>query len=247
MAQAATWANALASLKESLADEADDTLAQEWKDAILANSEPSGQVHRYIQGLEPKEAALHLLHCLGRGHALIEQSKKWTHPVIGKARGSSELHKTRGVLWKYVMTYCGWEQCTKCLGITQKLQNRFLEPNGKLQAPSLNKRKGVQVSDWTGDMEEAEGIGTIEGIDIRWMEDFLALERDYKMFPEWLKGEQVELSDSAILAVLRNIVAHGSLSPSKAVRWHLDQLYGSATRLIIRSFPTLIGVLTPER
>lgn len=235
------WSQAAASLEKACEDE---HLAAKWQESFVSlcrNQKDECRIGR----LPARDAARFILHSLGRGHALIKQAEAWKEPTIGSMKSSSQLNQTRGVMWRYVMAYCGWEQCTKSLGLTQKTQDFILTLDHKLSPPSLSQSQIKQIEKWLPEFNEAEDQPSDSSETRVTLDKFLDLRSQYNTFPYWLLGskEQVNLADAAVLAILRNICVHGSLSPTKAKAWGLIQVYIEGTLLISNGFTALIKVL----
>jgi hypothetical protein len=215
----------------------DDRLAEKWKDAILQLANNQKEKLK-IEGLPSKTAARLILHSLGRGYALFQNAKEWDIPLIGSRASNERLVSMRGIMWRYVMAYCGWEQCTKALGFTQKTQCVILSCRYDLNPPILSESQKKNISLWVPAFAEEEG----QNIDFA-MSEFLSLEGNYNQFPNWLLGQKVELHKAQILAILRNIVVHGSLSASKGLQWNLKPLYEDGFNLIDASLVNMISML----
>ncbi len=59
----------------------------------------------------------------------------------------------------------------------------------------------------------------------RCLPTFLGPNKRLSAFPRWLVNENHTLTEQQVLAATRHIVAHGALSPTKAVHWGLERLY----------------------
>ena len=75
---------------------------------------------------------------------------------------------------------------------------------------------------------------------------FLGLSRNHKAFIHWLVGEPTNLSDLQVLASMRHVVAHGTLSPTKALQWGLADLYASAPGILYHLSEALLKAITPS-
>ena len=58
-------------------------------------------------------------------------------------------------------------------------------------------------------------------------------------------GEPTNLSDLQVLASMRHVVAHGTLSPTKALQWGLADLYASAPGILYHLTEALLKAITP--
>ncbi len=187
----------------------------------------------------------HLLFNLSRARSQIQQANLWRDPMIGNPEKPTSLAKTRGLIWRYVIAYSGWENCTKKLLITQKLQVQFFDEKTSLYPPHLNPTQKNSLAKWLGLSAEQLEADDAE-LDSRNLNGFLSITtEDYKSFPDWLIGRETELSQPQILAIMRNMVAHGSLLPTKAERWGLTPLYARGPAVINRCFHKLLVKLYP--
>jgi len=229
------WTMAAASLRDACGNE---LLARKWKLSyveLCKNQERKGR----IEQLPPKESARTLLHALGRGHALIKQAIEWDTPLIGKSESKTTKDRTRGILWRYVMAYCGWDCCTNSIGIQQATQEQLLTHTNPLPTPKLTISQIKEISNWIPDGLETDD-GQPEIVDGKWINSFLGIRKQYKEFPSWLLGKESSLSDIAILALLRNVVAHGSLSPTKAEAWGLVDVYVEGVSVVEKLLENLL-------
>lgn len=215
----------------------DDRLAEKWQDTIQQLAKNQKEKLK-TTGLPSKTAARLILHSLGRGYALFKNAKEWDSPLIGTRTGNEQLLSMRGIMWRYVMAYCGWEQCTKALGFTHKTQCDILSDKYELNPPMLSESQRKKIFLWIPEFAVEEG----QNIDIA-MNEFLSLKDNYNEFPHWLLGRKVELHKAQIMAILRNIVVHGSLSASKGLQWNLKPLYEDGFNLIDASLVNMISML----
>jgi len=239
------WSQAAASLEKACEDE---PLATKWKESF-ANLCKNQQNEIRIERLPARDAARLILHSLGRGHGLIKQAEEWKEPNIGSMKRSSQLNQTRGVMWRYVMAYCGWEQCTKSLGLTQNTQDILLTADQKLSPPILSQSQIKQIQKWLPEFNEVEDQPSDSNETQVTLDKFLDLRSQYKTFPYWLLGskEEGDLTDAAVLAILRNICVHGSLSPTKAKSWGFKQVYQDGVISITNGFELLLSKLAPRQ
>ena len=75
---------------------------------------------------------------------------------------------------------------------------------------------------------------------------FLGLSNNHRSFSRWLVGEAAGLSDLQVLACMRHMVAHGTLSPTKALQWGLKDLYSTAPQLLEQLADRLALAITPK-
>ena len=75
---------------------------------------------------------------------------------------------------------------------------------------------------------------------------FLGISKNHRSFSRWLVGEPFGLSDLQVLACMRHMVAHGTLSPTKALQWGLKELYATAPELLEQLAERLTLTITPS-
>ena len=68
---------------------------------------------------------------------------------------------------------------------------------------------------------------------------FLGHSASTSSFTKWLSGES-EINTWKVIAELRHLVAHGSLSPTKAIQWNLVESYRLATNVTLVLFERLL-------
>ena len=71
--------------------------------------------------------------------------------------------------------------------------------------------------------------------------DFLAFGAGQADFVSWLLGESHQFHPWAVLACLRNVVAHGALSPTKAQQWGLAPIYDAGVVVLHTLFRRLLA------
>lgn len=235
------WSLAAASLRDACGN---DDLAEIWKNSFLPLCSKQ-EIRNQLETSPARDVARLLLHSFGRGHALIKQAIEWENPQIGRKGSTSTLDTTRGIMWRYAIAYCGWDRCTNALGITQATQENILaELVHHLESPKLTDSQRRQILDW---IPNEEILGIEEGdssIDGKWIRDFLGIRYKYRDFPNWLLGEE-SMDQAALLAVLRNIVCHGSLLPSKARDWGLEIVYNKGIIVLVEGFVLVLDKLIP--
>ncbi len=65
----------------------------------------------------------------------------------------------------------------------------------------------------------------VDAANERCLPTFLGLNKRFSPFPRWLVNVSQTISEQQVLVALHHIVAHGALSPTKAVEWGLEGLY----------------------
>lgn len=164
-----------------------------------------------------------LIQGFGRAKGLLDAALEWREPRIGK-KTEDELAAVRGALWRHVMAYSGWELLAKSVLWDGKAAHcaihpafdRLLDSGISLQPPYANCEDAPQkLVQWLKEDAAKE----------RCLPTFLGLNKRLNSFPRWLVNENHTLSEQQVLAAMRHIVAHGALSPTKAVQWGLEGLY----------------------
>lgn len=93
--------------------------------------------------------------------------------------------------------------------------DKLVYSNNRLQPPHVNRAQApVKLVQWLND----------DAVKERCLPTFLGLNKQLSPFPRWLVNENHNLSEQHLLAAMRHIVAHGALSPTKAVQWGLEGL-----------------------
>ena len=177
---------------------------------------------------------------LCRGHALLKQAFGWDQPSIGRLEQPNQLDGVRGSLWRYVMAFCGWERAARAVIWDGTQQTWFkqsslacLYDHSTTLAPPWPNREQVpsNLKQWlSSSMDEQYPLP-----------DFLALGDGQADFVPWLLGEPHQLHPWAVLACLRNVVAHGALSPTKAQQWGLAPVYDDGVVVLHTLFRRLLG------
>ncbi len=138
--------------------------------------------------------------------------------------GEDALAAVRGALWRYVMAYSGWELLAKSVLWDGKAAHsaihpafdRLLDSENRLQPPHANRAQApAKLVQWLKEDAAKE----------RCLPTFLGLNKRLSSFPRWLVNENHTLAEQQVLAAMRHIVAHGALSPTKALQWGLDGIY----------------------
>lgn len=171
---------------------------------------------------------------LSRGHALIKAALEWESPFAGKAPENSNSNSTaRGLQWRLVMTYSGFEIIVKTLMMhSTGCQHEFLD-------------KFIRLCDQENNSYPFERLNTSRANIKKWIEDeekllqFLKVKHeikedgeykydDAKSLKKWIDNSEKETvyinsAESVKLAkALRNCTAHGSLSANKVKEWKIE-------------------------
>lgn len=149
-------------------------------------------------------------------------------------------------MWRYTIAYCGWDRGTNSLGITQADQEEIIARSYlQLNSPVLTERQRLMILAWLPQNSNDFALNS-EDFNASWMMTFLGIASKYQEFPLWLIGDK-QMKQAALLAILRNIVCHGSLLPTKANEWGLQTVYEQGIDLIGDSFFILLLKLFPEQ
>jgi len=178
---------------------------------------------------------------ISRGHALLKQAVEWDQPFIGgRQQQPNQLDGVRGSLWRYVMAFSGWERAARSVIWDGTHQTRFrqsslacLYDHSTTLAPPWPNREQVptNLKQWlASSLDEQHPLP-----------DFLALGDGQADFVPWLLGESHQLHPWAVLACLRNVVAHGALSPTKAQQWGLASVYDDGVVVLHTLFRRLLA------
>ena len=177
---------------------------------------------------------------LSRGHALLKQAVEWDQPFIGRQQQPNQLDGVRGSLWRCVMALSGWERAARSVIWDGTQQTWFrqsslacLYDHSTTLAPPWSNREQVpaNLKQWlASSMDKQQPLP-----------DFLALGDGQADFVPWLLGEPHQLHPWAVLACLRNVVAHGALSPTKAQQWGLAPVYDDGVVVLHTLIRRLLG------
>jgi hypothetical protein len=177
---------------------------------------------------------------LSRGHALLKQAVEWDQPFIGRQQQPNQLDGVRGSLWRYVMAFSGWERAARSVIWDGTQQAWFkqsslacLYDHSTTLAPPWPNREQVpaNLKQWLESSMDGQHP----------LPDFLALGDRQANFVPWLLGESHQLHPWAVLACLRNVVAHGALSPTKVQQWGLAPVYNDGVVVLHTLFRRLLA------
>ncbi|MBW0167193.1 MAG: hypothetical protein KXJ49_06830 [Vulcanococcus sp.] len=219
-------------------------------EALKSAPEDAEMAHRYAERccvltgkplqVDPIAKARVLWLGMSRGHALLKQAVEWDQPRIGSRLPPNELDGVRGSLWCFVMAFSGWERAGRAAlwdGTQQKgFQQRFLaalfDDATALTPPWSNPHQvPASLKQWlTSSQDESNPLP-----------DFLALSVGQVDFVPWMLGEQHQLHPWAVLSCLRNLVAQGALSPTKAQQWGMVPIYEDGVAVLHILFRRLLA------
>lgn len=154
-----------------------------------------------------------VIKALTRGNGLVDAAVGWKNPAINKPKARANLEKIRGIQWRLVILYSGFEIMAKALSnefkrnISHNMYDDFI---GKCSLSDYEfiatPPNNPELKKWLDKEDEAlmEFLGITGG--------------DRRILNSWLVNSQPINSweDSFKLAkALRNASAHGFLSPTK--------------------------------
>lgn len=177
---------------------------------------------------------------LSRGHALLKQAVEWDQPFIGRQQQPNQLDGVRGSLWRYVMAFSGWERAARSVIWDGTQQTWFrqsslacLYDHSTTLAPPWPNREQVpaNLKQWLESSMDGQHP----------LPDFLALGDGQADFIPWLLGESHQLHPWAVLSCLRNVVAHGALSPTKVQQLGLAPVYDDGVVVLHILFRRLLA------
>jgi hypothetical protein len=161
--------------------------------------------------------------CVIRGVRLTEEAINWHQPSIGDTPKRTTIDKLRGVQWRLVIAYSGFEITTKALmnhfvrGTSPEIIEEFIQkcnlPNYiPLNSPNTQKKENLEK--WLTKDEDA-------------ISDFLGLTAgDKKIIEYWIiYSNSISSWEEAfkLAKSLRNASAHGFLLPKKIDDWQLKE------------------------
>ncbi len=179
------------------------------------HSDNSEHIHDVIQGLS-------------KGFYLIKSGLEWHEPAAGHnlTDKPNDTHKARGIQWRLVMTWGGFETITKTLLKTQKKHlgpETIKELTDKCHLPDYSSLTSPDLTQlvlerWL----EKPARGNKSAI-----AHFLGLENgDQKIIEDWIvKSHPVSSWVEAVrlAKALRNATSHGALSATKVKDWGLQK------------------------
>lgn len=162
-----------------------------------------------------------VIKCVIRGVRLTEEAINWYEPSIGDTPKHKPFDKLRGVQWRLVIAYSGFEITTKALmnhfdrGTSLKITADFIQ---KCNLPSYslltspNPKKKENLEKWLTKDEDA-------------IAEFLSITAgDKKIIEHWIvQSNPISSWEEAVklAKALRNASAHGFLLPKKVDDWQL--------------------------
>ncbi|WP_413163201.1 hypothetical protein ACL6C3_28330 [Capilliphycus salinus ALCB114379] len=162
---------------------------------------------------------------LSRGVNLTQAAIDWEHPGIGSERNLTG--KARGIQWRLVIAYSGFEITTK--GLINKLEGQPNKDDFKslikkcqshlpnyppLNPPASDSSKSLEK--WL--TQEEKSIGKFLGL----------RNNDIKVIENWIvESHPVQTWEDAVLLAraFRNCTTHGFLVPRKVQDWKLKPIF----------------------
>lgn len=164
-----------------------------------------------------------VIKALTRGVALTQAAINWHNPAIGQNPKRTKIDKLRGIQWRLIIAYSGFEITTKALmnhfkpttppEVISEFIKRCNLPNYQLLAsPNTSPNTKPNLEKW---LSKEQGA----------IISFLGVRRgDANMIKHWIVNSHCISSweDAVKLAkALRNASAHGYLLPKKVADWEL--------------------------
>lgn len=163
-----------------------------------------------------------------RGATMLKHALEWKNPSVGKG---AKLDADRGMIWRHVMAYSGFEQLENGLFGNQphnsegrKKTLSEMDLKHRLPGPVLSQRAMDHLH------ERQEHVDSLC--------EFLSIRMNQRgRFTKWLMGQLNEDEcgngrSLMICAQLRHLVAHGALSADRARKLGLTPCYAAAPELL---------------
>lgn len=198
-----------------------------------ATSETTGQQFLDLVTQEYRESrscdAGKVISGVGRGFTLLRNARKWSHPSVGA--GSPKAMEARGRQWRLVMAYGGFEIFAKAhmchfRETGSPHVSHFVEIAQRKCSAILNHRYSLPIVT----TRSAKAIATAKSL-------LLEDKMDGRFWHAWLEGpdEPVDCLHAVQLArVVRNLSAHGVLSPDVAIRLGAVALCDALVTALVR-------------
>lgn len=214
----------LATVIHQLVESDDSALAARWYRACikLINPDQRADASQVEEAVIQRKREV-LIQGFGRAKGLLDAALEWREPRIGK-NNEDVLASVRNAFWRYVMAYSGWELLAKSVLWDGKAARSAIHPafdklhdsDSRLQPLYANRAQApAKLVQWLNDDAAKE----------RFLPTFLGLNKQLSSFPRWLVNENHTLTEQQVLGAMRHTVAHGALSPTKAVQWGLERFY----------------------
>ncbi|MFM7405229.1 MAG: hypothetical protein ACKO3K_00795 [Cuspidothrix sp.] len=161
-----------------------------------------------------------VIKCVTRGVRLTEEAINWYEPAIADTPKRGEIDKIRGVQWRLVIAYSGFEITTKAL------MNNF-ERGKPLDIPNFIKMCSLPSYNPldTPNPKRKDNLDKWLAKDQNAIAEFLSVTAgDKKIIERWIiKANSISSWEDAVklAKALRNASAHGFLSAKKVQDWQL--------------------------
>lgn len=180
---------------------------------------PSGRLVKSFRVVQPKAelTEAQTRHAIGkmlRGATLMKHALEWRNPSVGTGEKSALV---RGLQWRLVMAYSGYEQIEDALfgekchtNPTRKKVLSSIRLQHRLPGPVLSQREMDRIERRKTAADE--------------LCDFLGVRMQVRhRFTSWLLGHSLEdecdtTRSIFIIGQLRNLVAHGALSADRTAK-----------------------------
>lgn len=172
-----------------------------------------------------------VIQALAKGFYLIKSGLEWQEPAVGhhSTDAPNDTHKARGIQWRLVMTWGGFETIIKTLLLkksngglkTEKIQYFMIKCDLLNNYSPLNPPNSTRANleRWLNKDSSPEGKSALA--------DFLSLGNgDQEIIENWIVQSQPISNwvEAVRLAkALRNATAHGALSATKVKEWGLQK------------------------
>jgi hypothetical protein len=192
-----------------------------WKDNPKCGEIHQKLIHFNTTHSDNPEHIDKVIKCIIRGVRLTEEAINWYEPSIG-GKKRTVYHKSRGVQWRLVIAYIGFEITTKAFmnNFDGVLKSDIIETFIKLSdlpsydpltSPNADKKENLKK--WLEKDEDAiaEFLGIIS-------------KKDKILIKNWIaKSISISSWEEAVqlARTLRNASAHGFLSAKKVQDWQL--------------------------
>lgn len=161
---------------------------------------------------------------LGRGHAQIEAAMEWVDPHVGgNCAAPTNAQSVRGVQWRHVVAYSGFEIFLRGLLNRTRVNKEAFE---QLLASIPHPPEVPRISPPAADRVELQRW--LKGESTHGIWEYLtghhggfAYERLRTFLTDRSAGPSSWLNELGLAAGLRHVSVHGVLSPRKAERWGL--------------------------
>lgn len=173
--------------------------------------------------------ALKVFSGVGRGFTLLRNARKWSHPEVGA--GTRTTIAARGRQWRLVMAYGGFEILAKAL------MCNFKESG----APHVSHFVELAETRYRAVRNPQNRLPLVKPVSVKTLAAAKSLVHDGKAdahrWLRWLSGD--DLMDTSIDAVqlsrvIRNLSAHGVLSPDLAIRLGVPALTDALVTALVK-------------